>query len=274
MTTDPTWRPECVLCSARGRTRRLEAGHVCPECASWLSATLTRIGDLASMATTERVTSAGSSTGKPVFGSKPPLNVEGLDVCDSLVRTTDAPPWPTLLEVVEAWERMVRDMRGLSPYGPASLARGGASLWGCLAFLGSSVEWMTTDTAFPIDDLAEELRACLRAVRKWDTEAPRRGMGIPCPTLKDDGTDCEYPLQFGDGDDEVTCRRCRVTRTPSQLMAVGMATKDHEMWVDAEAITERYGIPKRTLQRMAQRGQVRRNHGRYLLSDIVATRTG
>lgn len=271
---EPTWRPLCVLCAARDRVRRLDAGHVCPECSQWLTGTLRAVSDLVAQAAVagdrQRV---GSSTGKPVFGSRPPMDVECLDPDLTLVRVCDAPPYPTLLEVLEAWERLVREARTLAPYGPASLARGGASVHGSVGFLVASAEWMTTDTGFPIEDFASELRACLRAVRKWDEDSPRRGMGTPCPTLKDDGSDCDYPLTFGDGDDSVTCRRCHVTRDVATLVAVGMATKTHEMWVDAEVVTARYGIPKRTLQRMAERGQVRRDHGRYLLSDIDATRT-
>jgi len=269
-----TYQPVCVLCAARERVRRLEVGHVCPECSAWLTATLSRIGDLVSMATTEQVASTGSSSGKPVFGSKPPLSVDGLDPWLVLVRTTDAPPWPTLLEVVEAWERLIRCERELSPYGPASLARGGATVWGCLSFLGSSVEWITATADFPVDDFADEMRACLRAVRKWDVDQAARGFSVPCPTMTEDGTDCGYRLAFGDGDDVVTCRRCKVSRDVETLVAVGMSTKDHEMWVDPETVTARFGIPARTLRYMAATGKVQRNHGRYLLSDIVATRTG
>jgi len=215
----------------------------------------------------------GTSTGKPVYGSKPPLDVETLDVELTLVRTTDAPPWPTLLEVLEAWERLVRDMRGLSPYGPATVARGGATVYGCVGFLTTSLEWITTTPDFPVDDFADEMRACLRAVRKWDVDQAARGFSVPCPTMTEDGTDCGYRLAFGDGDDVVTCRRCKVSRDVETLVAVGMSTKDHEMWVDPETVTARFGIPARTLRYMAATGKVQRNHGRYLLSDIVAIRT-
>ena len=267
--SEPVWKSLCVLCAARDRVRRLDAGHVCPECVAWLTGTLSRIGELVSMATTERVTSTGSSSGKPVFGSKPPLSVDGLDPWLVLVRTTDAPPWPTLLDVVEAWERLIRCERELSPYGPASLARGGATVWGCLSFLASSVEWITTTTDFPVEDFADEMRACLRAVRKWDEDAAARGNVIPCPTQDDDGGECGYRLRFVETDERVTCRRCKVTRDVAQLVAVGLVGTA-EVWVDPQAVALYYGIAESTLRKWAARGKVQRSHGRYLMSDVAA----
>lgn len=268
--SEPTWeRRACVLCAARDRVRRLDAGHVCPECVAWLTGTLRAVSDLVAQAAVagdrQRV---GSSTGKPVFGSRPPMDVECLDPDLTLVRVCDAPPYPTLLEVLEAWERLVREARTLAPYGPASLARGGASVHGSVGFLVASVEWITSDTGFPIEDFADELRACLRAVRKWDEDAAARGFSVPCPTLRDDGDDCGYRLTFGDGDDAVTCRRCRVTRDSSQLLAVGMSTAEHDVWIDAAAIESHYGLRESVLRRWARRGLVKTSHGRYLLSDI------
>ena len=268
------WDNTCVVCARRGRIVRLDTGHVCLACALWVTTTLRQIGqlvDLAAVSVDRQRTGSGSS--KPVFGSRPPLDVECLDPQCVLVRNRDIPPYPTLLEVVEEWERMIREDRDLAPYGPATVARGGATVHGCLSFLLAQADWMTTEPSFPIDDFADDLRACLRAVKRWDADNVGRAFSLPCPTLREDGTDCGYRLAFGDGADTVTCRRCQVTRDVETLVAVGMASSEREVWVDAEVVTLRYGIPKRTLQRMAQRGQVRRDHGRYLLSDIDATRT-
>jgi hypothetical protein len=210
----------------------------------------------------------GSSTGKPVFGSRPPLDVECLDADLALVRLTDSPPWPTLLEVLEGWERLTREARALSPYGPASEARGGASVHGCVGFLLASADWIVATPDFPVEDYATELRACLRAVRKWDGDAASRGYAVPCPTMTEDGGECGYRLRFVDVEEQVTCRRCQVTRSVPQLVAVGMATATHAMWVDPEAICRHYGIHASTLRRWAARGLVTREHGRYLVSDV------
>jgi len=269
--TEPTWeRRACVLCAARDRVRRLDAGHVCPECVQWLTGTLRAVSDLVAQAAVagdrQRV---GSSTGKPVFGSRPPMDVECLDPDLTLVHVCDAPPYPTLLEVLEAWERLVREARTLAPYGPASLARGGASVHGSVGFLVASAEWMTTDPGFPLEDFAVELRACLRAVRKWDEDAAARGNVIPCPTQDDDGGECGHRLRFVETDERVTCRRCKVTRDVAQLVAVGLVGTA-EVWVDPQAVALYYGIAESTLRKWAARGKVQRSHGRYLMSDVAA----
>jgi hypothetical protein len=263
------WTAACVTCAARDRSTPLESGHVCPACDGWMRRTLTDISSLVAQAYAasdrQRV---GSSTGKPVFGSRPPLDVECLDADLALVRLTDSPPWPTLLEVLEGWERLVRESRTLAPYGPASESRGGASVHGCVGFLLASADWIVETPDFPVEDYAGELRACLRAVRKWDGDAASRGYAVPCPTMTEDGGECGYRLRFVDVEERVTCRRCQVTRSVPQLVAVGMATATHAMWVDPEAICRHYGIHASTLRRWAARGLVSREHGRYLVSDV------
>lgn len=263
------WTATCVCCATRDRHTPLEAGHVCAGCVGWMRRTLADLSTLVAQAAVsadrQRV---GTSTGKPVFGSRPPLDVECLDADLALVRLTPAPPWPTLLEVLEGWERMVREARALAPYGPASEARGGASVHGSVGFLLGSMDWLVAAEDFPVDDFAVELRACLAAVRKWDAEAASRGYAVPCPTIGDDGQECGYRLWFADVEEHVTCRRCGVTRSVPQLVAVGMATATHAMWVDPEAICRHYGIHPSTLRRWAARGLVSREHGRYLVSDV------
>lgn len=278
------WTPHCVLCAARGRATRLDAGHCCVACMGWLTATLADIGHLVADAAAAIVPPPGTGSGsRPVPGSRPPIDLDAVDPANVAVLIAEGQS-PTLLECCESWERLAREMRGMAPYGPASASRivadarhptrDEATLYGVLTFLGRQVPWMATETGFPLEDFAAELRACLRAVRRWDRDRAARGFSVPCPTMADDGSDCGYRLAFGDGDDVVACRRCGVSRDVETLVVVGMSTKDHEMWVDAEVVAVRYGIPKRTLQRMAERGQVRRDHGRYLLSDVAATRTG
>jgi hypothetical protein len=41
------WQRVCILCAPRGRTKRLESGHCCVECASWLT---TQVADIARLA--------------------------------------------------------------------------------------------------------------------------------------------------------------------------------------------------------------------------------
>lgn len=113
------WEHRCVLCAARGKTTRLESGHCCVSCAAWLQ---TSVADIARLAADAAAWVApGSSTGgggHSVPSSRPPLSV---DAVDPELTLTGPPPSPTVLEVVESWTRMIREMRGMSAYGPWSL---------------------------------------------------------------------------------------------------------------------------------------------------------
>ncbi len=150
-----TWQSQCILCAARGKQTRLETGHCCTPCAGWLMTTVADIARLAADAAA--FVAPGSSAGggsRPVPGSRPPCNIESIQPELTQVPVPGQPShvWPTLLEVVEGWERLVRSERGMAPYGPASAARisdglyagTSASLVGCVSFLGAQVSWMTT----------------------------------------------------------------------------------------------------------------------------------
>lgn len=111
---------KCILCAQRGKTTEGES-HVCVPCASWLQV---QVADIARLAADAAAWVApGSSTGgggRSVPSSRPPLTVDAVDPELTLV---GPPPSPTVLEVLEEWERLVREMRGMSKYGPASLER-------------------------------------------------------------------------------------------------------------------------------------------------------
>lgn len=115
----------CILCARRGKVTRCES-HVCVPCAAWLQTQVAEIARLAADAAAyiePGSTSGGGSRSVP--SSRPPLTVDALDPELTPVPVPGQPPhvWPTVLEVLEAWERMVREMRQMAPYGPASLDR-------------------------------------------------------------------------------------------------------------------------------------------------------
>lgn len=270
-----TWTHRCVLCAARGKTTRLESGHCCVSCAAWLQ---TSVADIARLAADAAAWVApGSSTGgggHSVPSSRPPLSVDAVDPELTLI---GPPPSPSVLEVLESWERMVRDMRGMAPYGPASAARarGGlyegtsATLVASVAFLGRQVAWMTTQE-FPLEDFADEMRACVRVLRRWDLDAEDVGTMVKCPTLHEDEGECGYRLYYRDWDEHVTCRRCGVSRDASTLVAVAMSD-GRDVWLDPEAAAQWLGVSEVTLRRMARRGDIERDHGRYLIRHAPLT---
>lgn len=260
----------CVLCARKDKQTRCDT-HVCTDCAVGLIRSLDAIGRLANAAAA--FITPGSSTGaggSRSFESKPPLNVDALDPANSPVPAFDGEPNPqTLLEVLEGWERIIREMRDMAPYGVVTETQP-ASLSNVLTFLRRAVPWMVNEPEFDIDDFHEQTRRCLRAVKRWDVNRQSQGMMLPCPTLTDGG-ECGYRLTFTEATGTVTCRRCRVTRTTEQLVAVGMSTAEHEMWVDAEVVIARYGLSEKTLRKWVKAGHVKQSHGRYLLSDLERT---
>jgi hypothetical protein len=214
----------------------------------------------------------GSSTGggsRPVPGSRPPLRVDALDPENTPVPGHDA----TVLELCESWERMIRDMRGMAPYGPASAARarGGlyegttATLVASTAFLGRQVAWMV-DAEFPLEDFSDEMRDCVRVLRRWDHDAEDRGQMVKCPTLHEDEGECGARLYFRIRmDEQVTCPRCRVSRDVPQLL---LAVDADNAWVDGEALAQRFSIDPSTIRKWARSEKVQRQGQRYRYGDV------
>jgi Helix-turn-helix domain len=262
------WPNECVLCAARDRHTRLKFGHCCAVCADRLTADVRQILQLAAMASAELTPSTGLTSG--VFGSRPPLNVAGLDPENTLVGPA---PAPTVLDVLESWTRLVREERQMAPYGPWSAAEGAkvqavggeasATLTALVTFLAAQTEWIVGTPDFPLEDYRSEITDCVRALRRWDTANQRVGTMVPCPTITDDG-ECGCRLHYEDLADSVQCRRCRVTRDAATLAAVAMSD-GREVWLDPEAAAAWLGISEPTLRRMARRGDIVRSHGRYLI---------
>ena len=114
---------KCILCARRNKTAEAES-HVCVPCAAWLQVQVAEVARLAADAAA--FVAPGSSSGggsRPVPGSRPPLRVDALDPELTIVDGQAM----TVLECLELWERMIREMRGLAPYGPASAARSAAA---------------------------------------------------------------------------------------------------------------------------------------------------
>lgn len=177
----------------------------------------------------------------------------------------------------------------MAPYGPASAARaaqvaqngdlshaGGlylsgavndtrVTLVGCVAFLGAQVAWMSTEPEFPVEDFADEVSACVRVLRRWDVTAERgTAYVVECPHEADSGT-CGYRLRISGEDAEsyFHCPRCATEWSVDRLMLVWAETSDAAMWLDAEAVTRRYGVDRTTLDRWVRNGRVSKWHGLY-----------
>lgn len=282
----------CVLCAARGRLRELEDGHVCPQCRNGLRVDLGQILDLVALAATMPdpfASRPSTGTSRPHPASRPPLEVARIDPELILVRLEASDPSSAvpLLELVESWERMVREERGYAPYGPASAlrsavtGRGGvsgyrATLSGSVGFLAGQVEWMTTEPDFPVDDLASQVRRALGVLRALDPTRERNdSWGIPCPAdLTDEDnlvTDaCGRRLRIERHDDgrldlhtDIHCPDCGTEWTAQRLLLVALADERVTVWAYPDVIGTSLAIPLGTLRQWHARGHIARSGGRY-----------
>lgn len=258
------WTHQCVLCANRKRTTKLKHGHCCAACADRITANLRSIPELAAMADITLTPSGGTGSMSAAFGSKPPLNLAAIDPALTAVPGHHA----TVLPLLEEWERLIRDMRDLVPYGPASAARAvhpspESTLTGVVLFLLSQVEWVASEPDFPLEDFASEVHECAQALKCWDTTS-EAGTVVRCPTLTEEG-ECGYRLRYTTMEDHVTCRRCKATRDVMTLIVVAMSD-GRPVWMDPENASKWLGVSERTLRRMGDNGKVTRSHGRYLIS--------
>lgn len=279
LTTDDAWTQTCVLCAARKPpvTTALDDGHCCDGCRAWLGRSLSEILRLAADAAawvTRR--STGTASGSPAFASRPPIDVEAIDPELALIELNpgDKASAVTILEMLEMWERCVREDRALAPYGAASEQRvmlGQATLTGVTGFLATQLDWITTEPTFGLEDFADQVRRAVAILRRWDTNRELSGSRyrVPCPALIEHGEtiiECGRPLVVNAAE-TTYCRGCGTEWPTTRLLAV--AGRDADIWLDAEAVSEHLGIPERTVRHWGKVGKVARRGMLYRLSDIT-----
>lgn len=122
----------CVLCAQRHRERAVESGHVCPACRQGLRRDVESITDLVAIAATAPdvlASRSGAGGSRPHPGSRPPVDLGHIDPELALVRLDRDDPSSAVpvLVMLEDWERIIREERGLAPYGIASSHRNGGT---------------------------------------------------------------------------------------------------------------------------------------------------
>jgi hypothetical protein len=181
-----------------------------------------------------------------------------------------------VLPVLEEWERDWRRFFELSSYGEASSLRirealntadpvhvQEIELASCVRFLE---DWLdkACESYEPIDEFALELRALWRKAQTAAGRTPRTSWRVTCPTDTDDG-ECGTVLRISgeDFDKPLHCKSCGTSWKVERLLMVVASSKHAEVWLDPEAAATWFGLPVRELRRLAQRGLIRREHGRY-----------
>ena len=271
------WARVCVLC-----TRSLHDGHVCGPCGYRITRDLDAILHLTAEACTQVDRPNRPGSGRSVPSSRPPLVVEALDPELASVRLIPEDPSSDvpLLVLLEDWERIIREDRGLAPYGMASEARlaatgplHGASwarhtpvtLTGVIRFLHAVHDWVLTEPSFDLAEYARQIRLCRRAVSRWDADLAEPGWRVPCPTVTDDG-DCAQVLKVSRGAESVYCRACGREWEITRLLAV--AGRDADVWVDVEAAATMAGVHERTIRKWIAKGKVAKRGQLVRILDI------
>jgi hypothetical protein len=272
------WAAVCVLCDVA-----LEHGHVCQKCADRIRRDLDDILRLTADAHAQTSPKAGSQGGaRTVPGSRPPLTLEALDPELVLVRIVPDDPSSEvpLLVLLEDWERMIREDRGLVPYGMASEARLASigplraaswashtpvTLTGVVRFLQGHHDWACTEPSFDVSEYGRQVRLCRRAVSRWDSDAHSPGWRVPCPTVSDQG-ECGQQLRVARGDEIVPCRSCGREWELPRLLAV--AGRDADVWIDVEAAATMAGVHERTIRKWVAKGAVQRRGQLVRILDV------
>lgn len=250
--------------------------HIHNECHTRIDQALDRILHLTAEAHAQTQPVATTNTGRTTPGSKPPLAIDALDPELTLVRLvkSDESSDTPILEVLEAWERAIRDERGLAPYGLASEARlaehgpiHGANwathtpptLTGVVRFLHGQTQWACTEPTFNVGEYYRHLCLCLNALNRWAIDNQGQRWIVPCPTLTEDN-ECGNRLLVHRDDETTYCRQCARTWEVKRLIRV--AGRDADVWVDIEAAAALANVTERTIRNwvkakhVAKRGQL------------------
>jgi hypothetical protein len=175
-----------------------------------------------------------------------------------------APPAPARVDVLDhqrdlwallsSWTLLVAEDRHLSGDLPQSSPQ--AARW-----LHTHVEWLAASDFG--DDAASELSEARRRLAGAIGDSPRgQRIGCACGGV--------LRVDLSDLDATVTCRQCGyATSTGMLLRLVVTGALEEAEPVDGDCIEHLLGIPRRTLDRWASAGRIRRDHGRYWYSEVV-----
>lgn len=270
---------KCVICQRRDAD---ETWTVCRGCLAHLDDNLAAIVDLSRAAAGWLSPRSGHGEGvRSVPASRPPLDVASLDAA----LCSDALP------LCESWERLTREHFGLGPYGPASRARSATlaaeqvrsgiptplgnlgTLRAVVGFLRSWLLRMVEDASYPVDDLAREVRELRGQLDSLDPERQNTaGERLLCPAdhPDGDGRPCHNRINLipGAPRDDVYCRRCGTTWNTNRLKLLCLHDDTQRIWRTPAEIVEIVDVPKRTIQRWADKGLIERQGIRYDLGGV------
>lgn len=182
----------------------------------------------------------------------------------------------TVVDVLELWERDIRETYGLAPFGVATEQRDAGradqprvTLVEVVRFLRAWLPQLAIDFV-PIDDFAREVRQCWVQAQRAAQQQPRSSWRVRCPSSEEDGECGRWLIVSGaDVAETVTCKGCGRIWSVDRLLTIVANDADGQVWLDPEAFAARAGISEGTLRSWARAGKVQRSGGRYDWKSIV-----
>jgi hypothetical protein len=251
---------KCQIC------RKTCEGSCCHSCEIRLGQALSSILDYYQLAKSQMmpVKGDGVSGGERSLG----IRVSALDFVAGF----------EVVDVLESWERLWRDIWQLGPYGPASLFRSStaltglpeATLVGVVGFLRAHLPKACQEFDF-MDDFADEVYQCRKVAQNAANVQRRTAWRVTCPTDTDEG-ECGARIRVTgeDFDGHVTCPKCRSRWPVERLLRVVASSRHAELWLDPEAAAMFFGLSSRVLRLWAQKGIIKRRNGQYESHSIRA----
>ena len=145
---------------------------------------------------------------------------------------------------------------------------------GCVEFLRANLARMAETPDYPIDDLAREIRELRISLERLDPDhdngSAHERLLCPGDHPDADGRRCHNRIRLipGRPKDDVYCSRCGTTWTTNRLKLLCLHDESQRIMRTPAEIIELVDVPKRTIQRWADKGLVDRDGIRYDLGAV------
>jgi len=252
----------CPICADN-----IPAPVICTRCTNRIRRDLDTVGRLRHQLdpTPGRTGSNGRAPGKP--GSRPPANLTVIAMSDIRSRFRmdwhehdDRDPEPDRDNVANVdadlltEARWVIEERDLHP--PMRDA------FDSIRILNIHFDWIVRHPR--ADEFAAVIEGCARGLRGVLNLNPRSIGRCPAADPRNPERTCGGPLQWIDGTLQIQCARCRDIWTEQDLTHIARVV---DVWIPISDASELLGVTVRTLNRWAEAGHIRRDHGRVLYAE-------
>jgi len=242
----------------------IDGEHLCRDCKRKLRYGLADIVELWPLLAVMLQPGGGGGGGRTKPGSRPACDIGVADIRD---------PRGTVTGQLRSWARVVIEDRQLAP---RTLSAPQAA-----QLLEVHLDWLCAQPF--VDEASAEIASCAHAVRQACRDIEPRWVVGTCAMPADDGQPCGGNLQIevrhtptwnADTDDydrrsrvQLVCRACRDTWTEADLDGYMVV---NDVWLPIDDAAHQLGVSRRTLNRHAAAGLVRRRRGMVSWADARA----